>query len=98
MIGNSDDRTNFLHKSWFTNRKIVNLRKAFANSLSTDTKLSKIQLSKVLQSGKFLGRLPSPSLKTGLPLMKNVINPLAKSFLELTAAASAVDAEIHKTS
>ena len=43
-------------------------------------------------SGGFLGRLLGPLLKTGLPLIKNVIKPLAKSFLiplALTAAASA---------
>ena len=48
---------------------------------------------------KFLGRLLGPLLKTGLPLMKSVIKPLAKSVLiplGLTAAASAADAGIHK--
>ena len=38
-------------------------------------------------------------LRTGLPLIKNVIKPLAKSLLiplGLTAAASAADAGIHK--
>ena len=52
----------------------------------------------MIQSGGFLGRLLGPLLKTGLPLMKNVIKPLAKSVLipsELTAAASAADAGIH---
>ena len=51
------------------------------------------------QSGGFLGRLLGPLLKTGLPLIKNVIKPLAKSVLiplGLTAAASAADAGIHK--
>ena len=51
------------------------------------------------QSGGFLGRLLGPLLKTGLPLIKNVIKPLAKSVLiplRLTAAASAADAGIHK--
>ena len=69
------------------------------NYLSVDIKLSKAQLSKMIQSGGFLGRLLSPLLKTGLPLIKNVIKPLAKSVsipLGLTAAASAVDAGIHK--
>ena len=40
-----------------------------------------------------------PWLKTGLPLIKNVIKPLANSVLiplGLTAAASAADAGIHK--
>ena len=97
MIG--DDETNFPHKLLLTNRQVSNLRKAFANHLSADIKLSKTQLSKMIQSGGFLGRLLGPLLKTGLPLMKNVIKPLAKSVLiplGLTAAASAADAGIHK--
>ena len=53
----------------------------------------------MVQSGGFLGRLLGPLLKTGLPLRKNVIKPLAKSNsipLGLTGAASAADAGIHK--
>ena len=53
----------------------------------------------MIQSGGFLGRLLGPLLKTGLPLISNVIKPLAKSVLiplGLTAAASAVDAGIHE--
>ena len=53
----------------------------------------------MIQSGGFLGRLLGPLLKTGLPLIKNVIKPLAKSVLiplGLTAAVSAADAGIHK--
>ena len=97
MIG--DNETNFPHKLLLTNRQVSNLRKAFANHLSADIKLSKTQLSKMIQSGGFLGRLLGPLLKTGLPLIKNVIKPLAKSVLiplGLTAAASAADARIHK--
>ena len=71
MIG--DDETNFPHKL-LTNRQVANL-KAFANNLSADIKLSKTQISKMIQSGGFLGRLLGPLLKTGLPLMKNVIKP-----------------------
>ena len=48
-----------------------NLCKAFANKSSTDIKLSKTHLSKLVQSGRFLGRLFGPLLKTGLPLIKN---------------------------
>ena len=62
-------------------------------------KLSKTQLSKMRQLGGFLGRLVGPLLKTGLPLMKNVIKPLAKSVLiplGLTVVASAADAGIHQ--
>ena len=99
MIGNSDDNTNFSHELLLTNRQVANLRKAFANHTSVDIKLSKTQLSKMIQSGGFLGRLLGPLLKTRLPLMKNVIKPLAKSVLVtlgLTTAASAADAGIHK--
>ena len=99
MIGNSDDETNFPHRLFLTNRQVANLHKAFANNSSADIKLSKTQLSKMIQSGRFLGRLLGPLLKTGLPLIKNVIKPLAKSVLiplGLTAAASAADARIHK--
>ena len=53
----------------------------------------------MIQSGGFLGRLLGPLLKTGLPLIKHVIKPLAKSALiplGLTAAAWAADAGILK--
>ena len=79
MIG--DDETNFPHKLLLTNRQVANLRKAFANYLSTDIKLSKTQLSKMMQSGGFLGRHLGPLLKTGLPLVKNVIKPLSTRIL-----------------
>ena len=85
--------------TFLTNRQASNLRKAFANHLSTDIKLYKAQLSKMMQSGGFLGRLLGPSLKTGLPLINNVIKPLVQSVLiplGLTAAASVADAGIHK--
>ena len=55
MIGNSDDKTNFPDKLLLlTNRQVANLCKAFANYLSTDIKLSKTQLPKTIQSGRFL--------------------------------------------
>ena len=96
MVG--DGETNFPHKLWLTNRHVPNFRKVFANKSSTDIKLWKTQLSKMIQSGGFLGRLLG-LLKTGLLLMKNVIKPLVKSVLiplGLTAAASAEDAGLHK--
>ena len=98
MVGDSNENTNFPHELLLTNRQVENIRKAFANLLSTDIKLSKTQLSKMIQSGGFLGRLLGPLLKTGLPSMKSVIKPLAKSVLiplGLTAAAAA-DAGIQK--
>ena len=97
MIG--DNQADFTHQLLLTKRQVSNLRKAFASNSSTDIKFSKTQLSKMIQSGGFLGRLLGPLLKTGLPLISNVIKPLAKSVLiplGLTAAASAADAGIHK--
>ena len=83
-----------------TNRQVANLRKVFANNSPANIKLSKTHLPKTIQSGGFLIKLLSPLLlKTGLPLMKNVIKALARSVfipLGLTTAASAADAGIHK--
>ena len=101
MIGNSEDETNFPHKLLLTNRQVANLGKVFVNDSSTCIKVSKTQLSKMIQSGKFLGRLLGPLLKRGLPIGKNVIKPLNKSVLislRLTGASSATDAGIHKKS
>ena len=99
MIVDSDDKINFQHELLLTNRQVANLRKTFANKSSTDIKLSKTQISKIIQSGAFLGRLLGPLLKTGLPLIKNVIKPSVKSVLiplGLSATALAADAGIHK--
>ena len=71
MIGNNE--TNFRHVLLLTGRQVSSLRKAFANNSSTDIKLSKTQLSKIIQSGGFLSRLIGPLLKTGLPLIKDVM-------------------------
>ena len=97
MVGDSDDKINFPHELLLTNRQVSNLCKSFANKPSTDIKLSKTQISKMIPSGGLLGRLLGPLLKTGLPLIRNVIKPLAKNILiplELTAAAAY--AGIHK--
>ena len=91
--------SNLPHKLLLTTRQKTKVRNAFDNNTSTDLKLSKAQISKIIQSGGFLGTLLGPLLKTGLPLIKNVFKPLAKSVLiplRLTAAASAADAGIHK--
>ena len=96
MVGNSNDNTNFPHELLLTNRQVENIRKAFANHSLTDIKLSKTQLSKMIQSGGFLGKLLGPLLKTGLPLMKSVIKPLAKSVLIPLGLTAAADAGIHE--
>ena len=96
MIGSSDDEANFPHKLLLTNRQVANLRRAFSKHTSTVIKLPKTQEE---DGGGCLGRLFGSLLRTGLTLMKNVIQPLAKSVLTplgLIAAASAADAGIHK--
>ena len=67
--GNYDDEINFSNTLLLTNSQVPNLRKAFASYLSTDIKLSKTRLFKMIQSGRLL----DPLLKTGLPSMKTVI-------------------------
>ena len=95
VFGNSIDNTNFPHKLLLTDRQVANIRKAFANHLSTDLKFSKTQLSKMMQSRGFLGNLLSklagPLMKVAMPLAKNVLEPLG-----LTAAMSAIDGSIKK--
>ena len=68
MIGNPNDETNFLHKLLLTNTQVANLRKALANKSSTDIKLLKTELSKMIQFEEFLARILGPLLKAGLPL------------------------------
>ena len=97
MIGT--DENNCPCNLLLTDRQVASLRKTFANSSSKGVKSSKTQIHKLIQSSRFLGRLLGPLLKVGLPLMKNVLQTLAKSLLiplELTAAALAADAELHK--
>ena len=72
---------NLSHKVLLTTRQTTKLRNAIENNTSTDKKLSKVQMSKIIQSGGFLGTLLGPLLKTRLPLIKDVIKALAKSVL-----------------
>ena len=62
-----------------TNTQLWRLHKAFVNNSSANIKPSKTQLHKIGQSRGFLGRPLGPLLKTGLPLIGNVIKTLAKS-------------------
>ena len=95
MVGDSNDNTNFPHELLLTNRQVANIRKAFANHSSIDIKLSKTQLSKMIQSGGFLGnllgKLAGPLMKVAMPLAKNVLARLG-----LSAAMSAIDGSIKK--
>ena len=91
MVGDSNDNSNFPHELLLTNRQVANIRKAFANHSSIDIKLSKTQLSKMIQSGGFLDKLLGPLMKVAMPLAKNVLAPLG-----LSAAMSAIDGSIKK--
>ena len=81
MISDFNGETNFPHELLLTDRQVSSIRKAFSNNSSVDIKFSKTQLSKMIHSGGFLGKLLGPLLKTELPLIKNVVTPLAKSVL-----------------
>ena len=78
-----------------TTRQTTKLRNAIENNMSTDIKLSKTQISKIIQSGGFLGKILGPLLKTGLPLIKTVIKPLAKSVLISSAADAGIQKKIY---
>ena len=86
---------NLPHELLLTTRQKTKLRNAFNNNMSTDLKLSKAQISKIIQSGGFLGSLLSKLagllMKVAILLAKNVLAPL-----EITVAASAIDAGIQK--
>ena len=78
-----------------TTRQKTKLRNALNNNMSTDLKLSKVQIFKIIQSGGFLGSLLSklavPLMKVAITLARNVLAPSG-----ITAAASAIDVEIQK--
>ena len=99
VVGDTDDENNFLHDLILTNTQLSRLPKAFAYGSSTNIKVPKTQSHKIGQTGGIFGWLFGTLLKTGLPLMKNVLKPLAKSVfipLGLTAASPATDAAIDK--
>ena len=89
------DENDLPHALLLTTRQKMKLRNAFNSNMSTDLKLSKAQISKIIQSGGFLGlllsKLAGPLMKVAIPLAKNVLAPLG-----ITAATSAIDAGIQK--
>ena len=89
------DANDLPHELILTTRQKTKLRNAFNNNISTDLRLSKAQISKIIQSGGFLGsllsKLAGPLMKVAIPLAKNVLAPLG-----ITATASAIDAGIQK--
>ena len=85
---------NLPHELFLTTRQTTKLRNAIENNMSTDIKLYKAQISKIIQSCGFLRKILPPLLKSGLPLLKSVIKPLG--LLSLTVASSAIDAGVQK--
>ena len=84
---------NLPHELFLTTGQKTKLRNAVENKMSTDIKLYKAQISKIIQSGRFLGSLLSkiagPLIKVAVPLAKTILAPLV-----ITAAASAIDSGI----
>ena len=84
-----------LQELLLTTRQKTKLRNALNNNISTDIKFSKAQISKITQSGGFLGSLLSkwagPLMKATVLLAKNILAPLG-----IIAAASRIDAGIQK--
>ena len=89
------DGINLPHELLLTARQKTKLRNTFENNMSTDIKLSKAQISKIIQSGGFLGsllsKLASPLMKVAVPLAKNILK-----LLGIAAAASAIDVGTQK--
>ena len=89
------DGNNLSHELLLTTRQKTKLRNAFNNNMSTDIKLSKAQITKIIQSrgflGSFLSKLAGPLMKVAIPLAKNILAPLG-----ITAAALGMIAEIQK--
>ena len=89
------DGNNLPHESLLTTRQKTKLRNAFNNNMSTDLKLSKVQITEIIQSEGFLGsllsKLAGPLMKVAVPLAKSILVPLG-----ITAAASAINAGIQK--
>ena len=83
------------HELLLTTRQTTKLRNPIENNVSTGMKFSKTQISKIIQSGGFLGallsKLPDPLVKAAVLLTKNILATLG-----ITAAASAIDAGIQK--
>ena len=86
---------NLPHELLLTTRQKIQVRNAFNNKMSIDLKLSKVQISKIIESGGFLGsllsKLAGSLMKIAAPLAKNVL-----AQLRITVAASAIDAGIPK--
>ena len=73
VVSDFNDENSFPHKLLLTNTQVSKLRKALANGLSSNIKLSKTRFHKTWQSVEILGTLFWPLLKNWLPLIENVL-------------------------
>ena len=84
---------NLTHELSLSARQTTKVRNAIENNMASDTKLIKAQISKIIQSGGFLGsllsKLAGPLMKVAVLLAKNIL-----ALLGITAAASAIDGAI----
>ena len=89
------NENNLPHELLLTTIQTTKLTNAIENNISADIKLSKAQISRIIQSGGFLGsllsKLAGPLMKVAVPIAKIILDPLG-----ITAAASAIDAGIQK--
>ena len=89
------DGDNLPHELFLTTRQNTKLRNAFNNNMSTDMKLSRAQIYKIIQSAGFLvsllSKLAGPLMKVAVPLAKNMLGPLG-----IIAAVSAINGELKK--
>ena len=87
------DGNNLSYELLLTTSQKTKLRNAFNNNMSLNIKLSKVKVSKIIQSGRFFGsllsKLAGPLMKVAAPLAKNILYPLG-----ITAAATAINAGI----
>ena len=89
------DGNDLPHELLLTTWQRTKLKNVLSINMSTDIKLSKAQISKIIQSGGFLGSLLSKLagllMKVAVPFAKSILAPLG-----ITAAASAIDVGIKK--
>ena len=84
-----------LHELYLTQTQINKLREKVEKNMSTDIKLSKAQINKLIKSGGALGsilaRFLPKLIKPAISLGKNILAPLG-----LSAAMSTTDAAINQ--
>ena len=95
-IGNKNfNKANLLHELFLTQTQINKLGEKVENSMSTDIKLDKAQINKLIKEGgalrSILARFLPKLIKPAISLGKNILAPL-----RLSAVMSATDAVIQK--